>query len=106
MAAPTGADLTAFVGREINAEQATAVLGVVIALASSYTRGKGFTGGEPTADIAAVILTAAARLIADPGQITDEQVLGPFRVSYNTGHTAQWSTAELFVLNRYRERAR
>ncbi|GAB3227801.1 hypothetical protein GCM10027535_32670 [Mycolicibacterium hippocampi] len=93
-------------GRDIDAGQATAVLNVVAALAASYTRGRGFVDGVPTADLRAVILTASARLIADPSQITDEQTMGPFRVTYSANHAAQWSTSELHVLNRYRERAR
>ncbi|ODR06936.1 hypothetical protein BHQ15_12300 [Mycolicibacillus koreensis] len=106
MGAPTGADLSAFTGRDVSGEQATAVISVVTAMANAYTRGRGFTAGEPNNEVRAVILSAAARLVADPSQITDEQVMGPFRVSYNTDHAVAWSTAELAVLNRYRERAR
>lgn len=104
MAAPTASDLETFVGNPLNAAQATAVIQVVTAMASAYTRGQGFTDGEPNSDIWAVILSAAARLIADTSQITNEETMGPFRVTYND-HTAQWSTSERYVLNRYRARA-
>jgi hypothetical protein len=94
------------VGRELNAGQADAVISVVTALASAYTRGQGFTAGEPnSSDIRAVILSASARLITDTSQITADRAMGPFSVSYRTGFDG-WSTAELYVLNRYRERAR
>ena len=105
MAAPTASDLTAFSGREVDAGQATAVLGIVSAMAKGYTRGRGFTAGEPNDDVRAVILSAAARLIADPSQITAEKQMGPFRVSYRPSAEG-WTVSELYVLNRYRERAR
>lgn len=106
MAAPTVIDLGAFVGRELNADQAAAVIQVVTAMASAYTRGRGFTAGEPNSDdVRAVILSASARLLADTSQITADRQMGPFRVSYRAGFDG-WSTAELAVLNRYRERAR
>lgn len=104
MAAPTVADLGSFTGRELSADQANAVLSVVTAMASAYTRGQGFTDGVPNGDVRAAILSAAARLVADPVQITDSESMGPFRVSY-AEHSAQWSTAELYVLNRYRQNA-
>lgn len=105
MAAPIENDLAAFVGREIDAGQATAVLGVVSAMASSYTRGQGFTAGEPNSDVRAVILSASARLLADTSQIVASEQMGPFVTQYAGDHTVQWSTAELSVLNRYRLRA-
>lgn len=104
MAAPTTDDLGAFLGREIDAGQATAVLGIVSAMAAGYTRGQGFTEGEPGPDVRAVILSASARLIADTSQITSEEAMGPFSVSYRAGFDG-WSAAELAVLNRYRVRA-
>jgi hypothetical protein len=52
-----------------------------------------------------VILTASARLLKDPSQVIANKQKRPFSVSYRTGFDG-WSTAELYVLNRYRERAR
>ncbi|EHB53655.1 hypothetical protein MycrhDRAFT_4118 [Mycolicibacterium rhodesiae JS60] len=104
MAAPTADDLAAFMGREINADQAGAVLQIVSALAASYTRGVGFTAGEPDSDdIRAVILTAAARRLTDPTQTVTDRTMGPFSTSYQT--VDGWTTWELCVLNRYRVRA-
>jgi hypothetical protein len=105
VAAPTADDLSAFVGQELNADQANAVVSVVTALASAYTRGQGFTAGEPDSNIRAVILSASARLVADTSQIVQSQQMGPFVTQYSGDHSVQWSTAELYVLNRYRVRA-
>lgn len=105
MGAPTADDLSAFIGQTVNADQADAVISVVAALASAYTRGKGFTAGEPDNAVRAVILSASARLIADTSQIKSGEQMGPFQVSYRAGFDG-WSTAELATLNRYRERAR
>lgn len=104
MGTPTSADLAAFTGQEPNADQATAVISVVTAMARSYTRGKGFTDGEPNDEVRAVILCAAARLLTDTSQIISQQSMGPFAVQFRAGFDG-WSTAELFVLNRFRDRA-
>lgn len=104
MTAPTVGDLSAFTGQTVSADQASAVIDVVTALASAYTRGQGFTEGEPGPDVRAVILSASARLIADTSQIMSEEAMGPFSVSYRAGFDG-WSVAELAVLNRYRARA-
>lgn len=99
-------DLSAFTGQQLDAGQAEAVITIVSAHAKSYTRGRGWgTDGNPHDDVRAVILTASARLLTDTSQITSEHSMGPFSVSYRAGY-GDWSTAELYVLNRYRERAR
>ncbi len=73
---------------------------VVTAMVQGYTRGGGFFGAEPEEDVAAVITTATARLVANPEQL--EHAVGG--VAYRGGF-AGWSLAETFVLNRYRKRA-
>lgn len=105
MGTPTSADLAAFTGKELSAGQADAVIALVRSMAKGYTRGKGFTDGEPNDDVQAVILAASARLLADTSQIIAAQSMGPFTVQFRAGFDG-WSTAELFVLNRYRDRAR
>lgn len=106
MAAPTASDLGAFIGQDVNAEQAAAVIEIVTAKAKAYMRGRGWgTDGEPYRDVRAVILTASARLLTDPSQITAQHTMGPFSVSYRNGFDS-WTVSELYVLNRYRERAR
>jgi hypothetical protein len=103
--APDTAALSDFVGHAVTTARGEAVLSVVTALASAYKRGEGFTAGKPNSDVRAVILTASARLPKDPSQVIADKRKGPFSVSYRTGVDG-WSTAELYVLNRYRERAR
>ena len=104
MAAPNADDLSAFLGRVVDAAQAGAVITAVTAFARAYTREAGFTDGEPNGDVGAVILTAAARLISEPSQIVQNDTMGPFQVSYRGGFDG-WSTTELAVLNGYRVRA-
>lgn len=74
---------------------------IVTALARGYTRGEGFTDGDPNDEIAAVIVTATARLVANPQQLTTD--IGGTSVR---GGFIGFNLAELFVLNRYRKRAR
>lgn len=105
MAAPTASDLAHLMGTEVDADQATAVLTIVTALARSFVRGRGFDdGGEPADDIAAVIKTAAVRLLSDPTQKLTGEVMGPFSATYRSADFG-WTTAELAVLHRYRVRA-
>lgn len=103
MPAITGADVAAFLGQ---GDDTTLValagqhVTIVTAMARAYTRDNGFTGNEPADDIAAVITTATARLVANPEQIATTTG----SVAVNGGFTG-WTLAELFVLNRYRKRA-
>jgi hypothetical protein len=53
--------------------------------------------------IAAVVLSAAARLVNNPNGLK-AQALGALSVQY--GAPFGWSLSELYCLNRYRERAR
>jgi hypothetical protein len=84
--------------------QGAEVLSTVTQLANAYTRGVGFTDGVPNADIAAVIKTAAARLISNPSQLATDNTVGQESTSLRGGWTG-WSIPELFALNRYRKRA-
>jgi hypothetical protein len=72
-------------------------------MARAYTRGEGFTDGDdgdPNGDIAAVIVTAAARLVANPEQLASD--VGT--VSTRNGFSG-FTLTEQIVLNRYRKRA-
>ncbi|GAA2803050.1 hypothetical protein [Mycolicibacterium pallens] len=104
MPAPTANDLAALAGREVNHDQAEAIISIVTARAASHTRGRGFTAGVPADDIWSVILTASLRMLADPSGAVTEQRMGPFSVSLKPFEG--WTTSELMTLNRYRERAR
>lgn len=77
-------------------------VGEVIALfARQYTRGNGFYAEGVAQDIGAVILTASARLAANPEQLYT-QVGG---VVAGAGFQG-WTLAEQIVLNQYRKVAR
>lgn len=80
------------------------IVPLITTMARAYTRGQGFDGDEPNDEIAAVIVTAAARLVANPKQIGTSSTAGPFSEDVRGGFTG-WTLAELFVLNRYRKRA-
>ena len=103
MSAPTGADIAAFLGQGDD-EQLVALAGqhvtIITAMARAFTRGNGFVDAEPNDELAAVIITAAARLVANPEQLATTTG----SVTVNGGFTG-WTLAELFVLNRYRKRA-
>lgn len=102
MPAPTTGDLSDFLGTEVNADQAAAVLSVITSMASAYVRGQGITAGEPNDDIRAVILSAAARLVSNAAQVESES-MGPFAVTYR-GFDG-WTIAEKYTLDRYRVKA-
>lgn len=102
MAVVTITDLELFLGRSVDASQAYAHLDTVTAFARAYTRGRGFTDGEPADDIATVIVTAVSRLLGNPeGTITES--IG----SYSVRHAGfnGFNLVELAVLNNYRRRA-
>jgi hypothetical protein len=103
---PQVSDLTALLfgassGQTVDSEQGAEVLATVSQLAQAYTRGVGWTGSTPNADISAVILTAAARLLAHPRQLPVDETVGPDSASFRSGFTG-WSVLETIVLNRYR----
>lgn len=103
--AQRGALIAAFLGQPDD-EQLVRLAGehvdVIAAMAKAYTRGRGFdpNSGEPTDDIAAVIVAATARMVANPEQIA--YTAGTVTMQ---GGFQGWSLAELAVLNRYRKRA-
>lgn len=100
----TAQDVADFLGQGDNPELvalAGEAVPIITAMARAYTRGKGFAvDGTPNDEIAAVITTGSARLLANPEQI--RTAVGGVQI--NDGFTG-WSLAELFVLNRYRVRA-
>jgi hypothetical protein len=107
VAAPTAADVAAFLGKTGDAATeaiAAQAITIITSLANSYTRGEGFTSGVPAGDISAAIFTAVLRFMANKSQIQYSKVKGPFTVEYRGGFDG-WSVAEQFVLNRYRKRA-
>jgi len=106
MAAPEVSDLTALLygdsGTTVDSTQGAGVLSTVTQLANAYTRGVGFTDGVPNADISAVVLMAAARLLSHPRQVAVEEAVGPDSAAFRSGGFTGWSVLETVVLQRYR----
>jgi hypothetical protein len=81
------------------------VIPIVTAMAKSYTRGRGFDElGDPNEEVAAVIITATARLTANGRQLGVRDKVDNVEREYRTGFNG-WTLAEHAVLNRYRVRA-
>lgn len=100
---PTGQDVADFLGQGTDTTLvalAGEVVPVITAMVRAYTRGRGFDDGDPNDELAAVITTASARMVANPEQVDTKvgstEIRGGFR---------GFNLAELFVLNRYRKRA-
>ena len=72
----------------------------ISALAMNFTRGAGFVAGWPNKDIEAVIISATARLAANPEQIESQVGTAIVRGAF-TG----WSPLERIVLGSYRKQA-
>lgn len=101
---PNGQDVANFMGQGDNPELVALAglhLPVIKAMAGAYTRGAGFTDAGINKDIAAVIMTATVRLVANPEQLDIRAGEVSVRGSFNG-----WTLAESFVLNRYRKRAK
>lgn len=98
-----GADVLAFLGeRDADAAQVDAHVHTATLMVKAYTRGRGFTGGVPAEDVAAVIVSCAARLYRNPTLDRSQQV-GPFQTAPGSFHG--WSLPELAILHNYRRRA-
>lgn len=82
----------------------TTVVPLVTTMAKAYTRGRGFTGNEPNAEIAAVIATASARLSANGNGLMSKKI-DDVEYQYSLASSFGWTLAEQIVLNRYRVRA-
>lgn len=82
------------------AEQAVPVVTVMV---KAYVRGG--PGWEPNDELDAVIVTAAARMVSNPSGLPMDFTTGSFSQSIR-GAFQGWTLAELFVLNRYRKRAK
>lgn len=99
-------DALALLGRADDTDAlqlATAAVPVVTAQVRAYTRDRGFSGDQPASDLATVIMTSTARLVANPENLRGE-ALGGYSVQRQV--TDGWTLPELAILNRYRRRAR
>lgn len=81
------------------------VVPLVTTMAKAYTRGRGFIGNEPNAEIAAVITTASARLSANSTGLQRRKVDDVEHHYSLEGLFGGWTLSEQIVLNRYRVRA-
>lgn len=104
---PLGAALAprvaAYVGRPDHAPTiatATAQLPVIAEYVRGYTRGRGWTGDRPAGPLVAVIVSAAARLVTNPEQVTSYTAND---YSERPAVLAGWTLTELGVLRRYRK---
>lgn len=101
---PTAQEVADFLGQGDDTTvvaMAEEALPIIKAMAHAYTRGCGFdSAGKMTDGIRAVVITATARLMANPDQV--QYRAG--EVSYQSMFNG-WTLAEQFVLNRYRKRA-
>lgn len=103
MAAVTGQRIAEFLGGADDddlIEFANHHIEVLTQMCLAYTRGAGFSNGAPNDQIAAVIVSATARMIANPQQIAYD-VGG---VSIRGGFQG-FNLAERIVLNRFRKTA-
>lgn len=103
--APVAAKVAAYLGKGDDprtvalAEQS---LPIVLAFTRAYTRGNGFDAfGVPSSDLAAVVITATARLVTNPEQ-SERVTVGDYSESFAT--FAGWTLPELAVLHLYRRR--
>ena len=97
-------DLDRFLGGfdQATEEQAEAVVEMVTAFARAYTRGRGFTDGDPNEAVSAVIVTASARLFRNTGSIRSH-TLEDFSVDFDVFRG--FNLVETLVLNNYRKTA-
>ncbi|TXI63086.1 hypothetical protein [Mycolicibacterium mageritense] len=103
MAAVTGQHIADFLGQGDDSSLVTLAGShseIVTQMARAYTRDSGFSDGVPNADIASVITTAAARLVANPEQLGTTVGTVAVRNGFNG-----WTLTERLVLNRYRKQA-
>lgn len=80
------------------------VIPLVTTMAKSYTRGRGFVDNEPNDELAAVIITAAARLASNGRQGLWRKRVDDVEYEWRSSFNG-WTLAEQYVLNRYRVRA-
>lgn len=85
----------------LQAGDVATVVPIVTVMARAYTRGRGFDGGEPNEELAAVITTASARLAANGMGLQSKRV-DEVEYRYSIASSFSWTIAEQLVLNRYR----
>jgi hypothetical protein len=90
--------VAAFLGQPDDAaimDTAEQAIPIVTVMVKAYVRGTG--DWEPNDELEAVIVTAAARMVSNPGQLPYDTTAGVFTHSVR-GAFQGWTLAELFVL--------
>ena len=79
--------------------RATEIVATIAAMVHEYTRGKGFDeAGVPNDGVKRVIISASARLLANPDQIEFQTGTVAIRGAFEG-----WSSLEKTILNSYRK---
>lgn len=90
-------------GPDVESQAATA-LTTAQALVSAYCRGREKRGDSYRPGVEEVITMVAARILANPEQISVREQVGPYQM-YKAAGFSGFTLVELAVLNRYRKRA-
>jgi hypothetical protein len=101
MPTPSSDDIAQYSGRSLSTQQydqADAVLAIVTAEVSAWTRGVGFDDGVPNVELWAVIVGASARRLSNALGVIREEMGGLVVQHAPAGFTL----SEQRVLNRYR----
>ena len=106
----TAQDVAAWVGRPGDPQtlqQAAAVLPTVVEAIRGYTRGEGFESGVMkdffSPDLAIVVKSVCARIMANPSGLRISDTTGPF--SHDVAGWNGFTLMEQVALNRWRVRA-
>lgn len=101
-------DLVEFTGIQrpnVEAQAATAVQ-IADGLVAAFCRGRHVDAkGEYRPGVEGVVITAAARILANPEQVSVREQAGPFSLYRGEGFQS-FSLAERMVLERYRKTAK
>lgn len=103
------ADVLAYMGRDVSVTEYPAIgqkIDIVTHMVKAFTRGQGFTAGEPDDAIAAVIVSCTARLAENPMHERQHSVtVDDGTVATSPGIFNGWTLPELAILHTYRRRA-
>lgn len=80
--------------------QAAEHVEVIAEMAHEYTRGRGFTAGVPSDAMKRVIISASARLLANPEQLQFQTGIVTIRGAFDG-----WTPLEKVLLDTYRRRS-
>ena len=84
--------------------QAAQALRMAQSLVDAYTRGRHKRLGQLRPGVEDVIVTVAARILANPEQVEVREQVGPYTMYRGEGFKG-FTLVELAVLNRYRKQA-